>query len=430
MRKILVGLVAVLPLLVNTSFTQSVAAEAVKEAKKSKRVPALRAKVYSQLARAQKLADEGKPTEAIEALDNVSRKKASMNSYEIAMMNNFYAFIYYNQENFKKAIDHFKHVVAEEAIPDSLRLSTLYSLAQLAMMEEDYDLAIDYLNQWMANAGDKVNAKSYVLLSQAYYQKKDYQNALKPLEKAIAMFKAEGMNVEESWLVLQRAIYFELKQPEKVVEVLVEMVKLFDKPEYWIQLSNMYGELEEEAKQMAIMEVAYQRGFVTKRSDILTLAQLYVFNEVPYKGAELLQKAMQAGTVEENAKNLKFVAQSLVMAREEKKAIPVLAKAASMSDDGNLDVELAQTLMNLQRYKEAIPAVEKGLAKGGLSREGIAYVVLGMSHFNLKNYSESLIAFEQANKYNESKSMAKQWVGYVRRESENQMALARAGFSQ
>ena len=32
---------------------------------------------------------------------------------------------------------------------------------------------------------------------------------------------------DEGWLILQRAIFYELKQPQKVKDVLIKMVKLF-----------------------------------------------------------------------------------------------------------------------------------------------------------------------------------------------------------
>ena len=61
--------------------------------RKTKRVPTLRSKVYDQLSRAQTLADVGKQAEAFVVLDNVKSKASSMNSYEQAMMYNFYGFI-------------------------------------------------------------------------------------------------------------------------------------------------------------------------------------------------------------------------------------------------------------------------------------------------------------------------------------------------
>ena len=54
------------------------------EKQKTTRVPALREKVYSQLARAQKLADDGDSKAGLDALDSIQARSSSMNSYEIA----------------------------------------------------------------------------------------------------------------------------------------------------------------------------------------------------------------------------------------------------------------------------------------------------------------------------------------------------------
>ncbi|WAJ69772.1 tetratricopeptide repeat protein [Catenovulum adriaticum] len=392
--------------------------------KETVKVPAMRSKVYEQLARAQGLADEGKPQEAIEALDNVNGKRSSMNSYEIAMMHNFYAFVYYNMENMPKAIENFELVVSEQAIPESLRLSTLYSLAQLHMAESNYAKSIEKLEQWFASGGDADNANALVLLAQAQYQQKKYKAALKPLIKAIKIVSDAGNVPKENWFVLQRAIYYSLEMSAEVADVTDTLVRLFNKPEYWLQLAGMYGELGLEDKQLAMMEVAYQQGFVENRQDILALAQLYVYHQVPVKGALLLEKAIADGKIKEDVKNLKFLAQAYTLAREEKKAVPVLAKAANLSEDGNLDAQLGQTYLNLEQWDKAIASTQTALDKGELDDPGKAQLVLGMAYFNLKKFDASLKALQIASEHSSSKAMAQQWKKYVAKEKQNAEAMA------
>ncbi|WP_440903641.1 tetratricopeptide repeat protein [Catenovulum sp. SX2] len=422
-KLVIMSIVASLGAAVSNTVVVSAYAE-TSASSKTVKVPAMRSKVYEQLARAQAIADEGKPQEAIEALDNVNRKRSSMNSYEIAMMHNFYAFVYYNMEDMAKAIENFEAVVAEEAIPESLRQSTLYSLAQLQMAQEDYQGTIDKLNAWLAAGGDAENPNAQVLMAQAYYQLRQYDNALKPLEKAIKLVADTGETPKENWFVLQRAIYYSLKKPEHVADVTETLVRLFNKPEYWLQLAGMYGELGFEKKQLAMMEVAYQQGFVEKRADVLTLAQLYVYHQVPVKGAILLEKAMQNGVVEEDVKNLKFLAQAFTLAKEDEKAVPVLAKAANISEDGNLDAQLGQTYLNMEKWQLAIESTQKALEKGELDDIGKAQLVLGMAYFNLKQYDKSLKALDIASEHTSSKVMANQWKKYVSKEKQNAEALA------
>lgn len=392
-----------------------VSAQAAQE-QKTKRVPALREKVYSQLARAQKLADDGDVKAGLEALDSINERSSSMNSYEIAMMHNFYGFIYYNQNDLPKAIASFERVVAEEGIPETLRLSTTFSLAQLAMANSDYDKVIAFLDNW-----DEINTQPipegyYLLRAQTYYQLKDYKQGLDYITKVISLSDDEGKTPKENWLVLQRAMFYSLNQTNKVVEVLERMVKLYDKPEYWVQLSGMYGETGQEKKQLAVIEAAYQQGYLTSRADLRQLAQVYLYNGLAFKAAEVMSKAIDNGIAEKTAKNYAFVAEAMIQAKEDEKSIEYFVKAADLSDHGQYDQRLAEVYVNTEHYEDAADSARKALDKGGLDFESNAFVALGMAQYNLQNFDASILAFEQAEKHKKSQRLAKQWIKYVKRE--------------
>ncbi len=388
--------------------------------RKTKRTPALRSKVYDQLARAQQLADEGQIKEALEALKVVEGKSSSMNSYELAMMHNFFGFIYYNAEDYDNAIASFEKVVVQQPIPESFEKSTLFSLSQLHMMRGNYDKTVSNLEKWEALHVGDIPAKNLVLKAQAMYQKKDFLAASEYINNAIEQQENSelGFQVDESWYVLQRAVFYELKQPEKVTEVLVKLVKQFNKPEYWIQLSGMYGELEQEKQQLAIIESAYQQGFVTKSSDLFNLAQLYYYHQAPYKAARIMDEAMESGVLEKDLRNLKFLAQSWSLAKESEKAVPVMMAAAEMSEDGELDLQLAQTFLNMEQFDEAIEASERAIQKGQLRKPGNAHLILGMALFNKRHFAESLLQLAKAEEHESSEAMAKRWSKFVESEQE------------
>jgi len=402
----------------------SVYAAEEKKEKKRRRTPALSSRVYGQLARAQDIADKGDVPGGLEVLDSVKEKASSLNSYELAMLYNFYGFIYYNAERMDEAIAAFEQVVAQQPIPESLELSTLFSLAQLAMANGNYGKTLKYIERWEALNTGKIPVKNYVLKAQASYQAKNYQDAQGYIESAIKEQAAEGFKVEENWYVLQRAIYFELKQPKKVVEVLETMVRLFNKPEYWTQLAGMYGEVGEEKKQLAVMEAAYQQGYVTKKSDLRNLSQIYYFNGLPYKAAKVLEKAMKDKLVEANEKNVKFLAQSWVGAKEYDLAINTYGDLAKITANGDADQQIAELYLQKGNYKKTIEAGNKASAKGKLSNPGNLYLALGMANFNLKQFDQALDAFTQAQRIKTSERMAAQWLKFVEREKRNAAALA------
>lgn len=438
-----VGLVSIASIGTNVAYAQAAKPKKVehKSYRASKKVPAMRNRVYTQLARAQQLADEGDKIEGFEVLDQVKDRIDSLNSYEQAMLFNFYGFMYYANEDVEMAIDSFNKVIADEkAIPDSLIISTLYSLAQLSMHQQDYAQALSYLQRWQAVNPKDLTANQHILFAQVHYQDKAYEKSLAAINQAVSMYEQENKLPKENWLILQRAAYYELKQPEQVTKVMEKLVRLYDKPEYWLQLSGMYGEIGQEEKQIAVMEAAYQAGYVTKSSDISTLAQLYLFHGAPYKSAKLLVNAIDEGLVVADEQNLDVIARAYLTAKEDEQAIQVLTQLSVITESGKYDAMLAQSLLNNEQWQAAIVAADAALTRikstlSGLNADddsvssslqkelnvhlGNMYLVQGMANFNLKQFEKSLQAFAQAVKLPKTKKTAQQWSKYVEREQRN-----------
>lgn len=388
-----------------------------------KKTPALREQVYSQLARAQQLADDGDVKSGLAVLANIENKLSSMNSYERAMLWNFYAYMYYGQDNIAKAIEYFAKVVDEEAIPEALEQNTLFSLAQLSLGQGQFEQAIEFLARWEQLTPADQQQKAWVLKAQALYQKGNYQAALQPISKAINAVEAKQQIPEENWLVLQRAIYFELGQTANVASVLEDMVRYYNKPEYWVQLAGVYGQMGQENKQLAMLETAFQQGFLTKGQDLLNLAQTYFFNDLPYKAGQVMERALTTKAVESNLRNYKLLAQAWVAARETEKANVALRQASALSNDGEFDAQRATLLLNAERNQEALAAAKAALEKGGLKQPGAMHLVIGMAELNLENFNAALQAFAKAKNFEDAKQSASQWERYARAEQEQQSRL-------
>lgn len=393
----------------------------------SKKVPAMRNRVYTQLARAQSLADEGDKAAGFAVLSDVEGRLNSLNGYEQAMLYNFYGFMHYANDDIEQAIANFNKVISNEAaIPNSLLISTRYSLAQLSMQKQDYAGALVHLKQWQKVNAKPLTSNQEMLFAQVYFQDKQYIDSLIHIESALSTAKSNNKPPKENWLVLQRATYYELEQPKKVTQVMEQLVRLYSKPQYWLQLAGMYGEIGEEDKQVAVMEAAYQAGYITKASEIMTLAQLYQFHGAPFKAAELLNEAIQQGSVVAQEKSLDLLARAYLGAKEPNKAIKVLQQLSTLSENGKYDALLAQTYLNQELWQQAIVYADKSLAKSKNESKnknkpsylGNMYLTKGMANFNLKEFSPSLAAFVQAEKMPKIKKTAQQWAKYVTREQE------------
>lgn len=394
-------------------------------AQQTERVPALREKVYGQLARAQEQADNGNLAEGISILGEVAEKADSMNSYERAMMWNFYGFMYYEQGNTKQAINYFEKVVNESPIPESLEKSTLYSLAQLALSDGQFQRAIGFLEQWEGLAEEDEMGKASVLKAQAYYQADKHREALPLIDKAIAAADEKKKIPDENWLILKRALHYELEQPEQVAKVMERLVTSYSKPEYWLQLAGVYAQLEQDAKQLAVLEAAHQQRYIEKGSEWRQLAQAYYFNELPYKAAETMQEAISKGKVDASVDNLKFMAQSYTQAKEYEKAISAYQEASDKVEHGKFAAQIAQLYLTLDKNEEALDYAQRGRSKGNVDSEGNLYLIEGMASLNLKNYEHAVESFELAGDYKETAQSAKQWLKYAKSQHKQQQQVAK-----
>jgi len=395
---------------------------------KSKKVPAMRNRVYTQLARAQKLADDGDKAAGFAVLAEVEARITSLNAYEQAMLYNFLAFMHYGNDDLNKAIVNFNKVISDETvIPDSLLLSTRYSLAQLSMQQQDYAGALTQLIAWQQANPKALTANQEMLFAQIYYQDKRYAQTLTHVEQAITLRNQENKLPKENWLILQRASYYELNQPKKVTQVMEQLVRWYDKPQYWLQLSGMYGEIGEEDKQLAVMEAAYQAGYVTQSSDIMTLAQLYQYHGAPFKTATLLDEAIEQGVVVAQEKSLAMLSRAYLAAKEPQKAINVLMTLTEFVEGGKYEALLAQIYLNDQQWAQAVTFADKAITKSVHDNDehgndadylGNMYLAKGMANFNLKQFEPALQAFANAQQRPKLKKTAQQWLSYVEREHE------------
>ncbi|MFT6958345.1 MAG: putative Zn-dependent protease [Halieaceae bacterium] len=397
-----------------------------KKQQETRRTPALRNKVYEKLAEAQVAAEAKDFTGASQILDDMlaaNREKTKLNSYEQANVYNLYAFIHYSREDYGKALEAYENVVRQADIPLAMEINTKYTIAQLYFVLEQWQRGINALLEWF-KVTENPPESAYVLLSQGYYQIKDYDNALLNVEKAISMYKAKDKVPKEQWYNLARFLYFDKNDINNAVAVLEELLAHYPKKQYWVQVSHMYGEQKKEPEQLAAMETAYVQNLLDKGTEQVTMAYLYLNGDVPYKAAKVLDQGIKAESVDPTSKNYEIMGNAFRQAQEVSKAIPAMELAASKSDSGELYARLGNVYLDGDQFKKSIDAIVKGLSRGGVKRPDTARLVLGMAYFNDKQYNKARDAFIRAGKDERSEKYATQWLKYMNSELDRQKKLA------
>ncbi len=393
-------------------------------ARETRKTPAMSERVYSQLTEAQACAEIDDIECAQEKLADV-REMNNLNSYEIAQMWTFYAFLYFGQDNYREAIRAYEMVLEQPDLPLGMETNTMYTLTQLYFDQEQFQPALDMLDRWFVVA-ENPSPDPYILRASIYYQLQQYRDGIEPVLQAIEVAQIQGKELQENWYRLLNVFYYELEDYPNVINVLRTIIDTWPKREYFIQLSAMYGQEGEDDKQLALYETAFEAGWLQRSNEYVQLSQLLLQAEVPVKAALIMQAGLDDGIVESNENNWRVLAQAWQLAREDEKAIPALARAAGLSDSGELDLRLAQSHQNLAQWQQCVDTARDGLRKGDLRRPDQGNMILGACLYELDEYTEARNAFETAQEDTRSRAGANSWIQYVNAEESRERQLQAA----
>ena len=377
-------------------------------------------KVFEKMQEAQTLLEQDDFEQALIILDDILSAQR-LNEYEIAQTLSLKGSVYFQMDDNRRALDMFEQILAYDNIPAGLKEITLTTLTQLAFMEEDYPQALEYGNA-LLDMSATPDAATIMLVAQIHYRMENYQTALASARKAMAIERELGNIIKENWYLLLNAIYFSMSDYPNMLKILEELVVLYPRDRYVKNLAAVYGQIEDNQRQMLLMEPLYDAGYLARESELVNLANLMMLYKVPRKAAQLIETGFRDGSIERTRRNLELLAQSWQLAAEDEKSLAYFAEAAKLAEDGNLYVNLGQTYMNLYRWTDAEKALENALAKGGLRKEGDAHLLLGMARFYQKQYLSARKAFVTAKKSAGTEKLADQWLTYMEQEEAKEQA--------
>ncbi len=361
-------------------------------------------RAYKRLTKAQELLEAEEYEETLEIMERM-RDRSWPTEYERALSWQITGQVHAAKDDLPRATKAFGKCLSLNALPDEAELDVLFNLGQLYVALEKYNKAAAVLHKWARQAKNPT-PQSCFIVAWAFGQDKQFKKAL-----SYALHAIDGVEEPcEAWLNFLLSIRFELGHKKEVVKILKRLIATFPKKAYWLQLSGVYGELGQDEKALAVMEIAHRQGLLTQESELSNLAKLYMLQAVPLKAAQLLEEAMQQGTVPKTAESMDLLANAWLQAREHEKALPLMQEAASLSDSGELYLALAQLHVRTEDWKGAAEAAQKALDKGGLASPGDAHLVLGIAHVKTGRRSAAHAALSQAEQFDATQSAAREWL--------------------
>ena len=378
---------------------------------KARRSEVLGKAAFQRIEEAQNLMSEEKYDEAfvpLQAIIDGERFKP----YEKAVAIQTTGFIYAAKGDYPNTVKSFERAIATGDLPPRVVNDLTYNLAQLSLADDQPKKALTLLNKWFANFDGDVPADVFGFKAQVHLLLEEWAEAELAVRKALSMVEEP----KQSWtrillsILLQQERY---KEARPVLEDAAERwpgVKVF-----WQQLSAIYYEENEEKLAFVAHRAMHIQGMLTSSKELSSMAQLYLYHDVPIKAAEILQQGMDDGSVEKTEKNYELLAQAYMHSREWSKSIAPLTRAAEKSDKGKFYEQLAQAYLQDEEWAKAESALEKALKKGGLDDEANSWLLLGISRARIEKYEAAIKAFRKAGDDDDVAKDAFRWIRSIER---------------
>ena len=374
------------------------------------RMPGLTSKaVQKRLLRASKLMAKNNRKDAIDILQGIVEKD-NFRPFELAKAWQTMAYAYAQTEKYKEARHAFKKSIEMEALPYDPTLQSLFALAQLEVVAEEYDKAEKTLKTWFA-LSDKENPDAYVFMATIHYNKNQKDKALDLVMKAINMSKKP----KENWLVFAVSLLYTKERYKEASEFLYKLAELnHGKKAYWTQLAGSLLSNDQGLLALSALELAMMLNLLEEEGEIKNIVSLYLSNELPYEASQIMKTAMKNKQVKAEKKNFELYANCLIQAKEYDAALPILEQAAKLSNDGKLYALQARLYLEKEKFQNSIKyfdlAINKGLEKEML---GKVLVEKAVSFIQLKDYKKAMATLDKASTYESGKKLAQNWRNYL-----------------
>jgi tetratricopeptide (TPR) repeat protein len=376
---------------------------------------------------------------ALAAIEGAIAKVKDPTSFDMAVLLQIKAQTLLQMNEYARAIEPLERCLqlsdAKNPTYFDERITTelLYYLGALYMQEGSnskdpkvvaayFDKADHYMARWIKSiktpTADALTTYASLVYTRATQDpdKPDMEGvkrALDVVERALRL----STRPKDNLYLLKFVCLQQLGRNQEAVELLELLVTIKpDNRTYWQQLAGLYlGQAaayegdpqrvyEYNIRTILAMERAQKHGFMNAPKDNFNLLGMH-FNIGQYeRAAELLEKGLRDGSIENEEKNWELLAFSYQQLNRDFKAIETLKEATKIfPKSAKLNYLIAQNYYAMEKLEEALPYLQKCVELGGGDKPHQTQLFLAYVAFELKKFDIALQAATKAANTKEGK---------------------------
>ncbi len=290
------------------------------------------------------------------------------------------------------------------------------ALAGMAYQQKDYHKAISYGEQLIKDGN--ANPDIYQWVGQAYYELRDYKNAVRYFRSLVSEKEKRGRRPDRNELVLLQSAYIKAGDKAAAQATLEKIVRYYPDSRTWLALLyDVKRERLDPRQKLILFRLMDATGNLKLSQDFFGYAEAALAQGLPGESEKALStglkaNAFAAGSDRDRAQ--RYLKSAAARAKAEEAALPKMEAQAKAAATGEKLVELGNTLFSLGKYDKAIDALKAGLAKGDVSNKTDAEAVLGVAQLRSGDKASARKTFRSAESKNEvTQRLIKLWELYA-----------------
>ncbi|MDA3138975.1 tetratricopeptide repeat protein [Vibrio metschnikovii] len=352
---------------------------------------------------ANQLAQEERFAEAIELL----RETKVSRGYDKAYFDRMLGVFYWQNEQLSLAIRSLTEAVGSGELVDEQGWATRRMLADLLLMDQQYQSALPHYYQLVKEVIKDGNEKQttselWLRISQVHYQLQQWAKTLSSIDRYEQLTSID----EVTPLSLKLGAQLQLERWQPAIVTLKRLIALeSDKSSWWLQLVSLELRTGQPKEALSSLGLAKLHGIELNQQELRLLAQLYAQNGIPERAAQILASIDNADS------DLDLITERASYwqrAKEWDRAIETWSLAAQFDAKYYWNVSL---LYNQQgEYRQALSALDKVTDK---ARQPEVALARARALYKLNRLDDALAQAKRAQHLQPSNNEAQGWINYL-----------------
>ena len=314
--------------------------------------------------------------------------KTAFDQYKI---NEMLWYVYLQQGKNGEAARVLEGQIASGQMPAGEKVQRTKTLAQLYARAGNYGKAAQTAQSYLKSVpGDK---DMQLLVANAYYMQKDYKGAIAAADR---IMKGGGTPSQDLLQLVLRSNY-ELNDSAGTARALEQLLKYYPSPDTWERvLDGFLKQTKHDHELMALYRLAEDVGALKEPRQYVDMTQALVIGGFGQEAERVMKKGIDAGLFkgEELTRANRTLEAAKRKGDEERKALPKAAAQLAAAKTGDELTKVGQLYFSAGDYAQASAALQKAVAKGGLTDADSVNMLTGIALKRKGDKAAAMKAFD------------------------------------